>query len=288
MQTGDPYKTLGLKAGASADEIRHAYRKLVKKYHPDRNPAPSAAAQFIAIQNAYEQLTSGQTTADPSAVEQKYKERQAQYDQDLEAYKQQRAATREKLRQQKEREEAYKIAYLQQLKSGKIGLWHRAVAGFGALLFLVLWIDFFLPAQQQAISAQAYGIHTYSSVDGHLVQLFKSTDGRAFWVADYISQNLPKAQKLHSIETPWLHQVKALTFHEGLYEHVVPIHFSFYWAQIWISLLLLIPLLSWYFASADIIFVAGSFVSRYAIAAFMLWFLLSENRFIHLLSLGQL
>lgn len=288
MQTGDPYKTLGLNAGASADEIRRAYRKLVKKYHPDRNPSPSAAAQFIAIQSAYEQLTSGQTTANPSAVEQKYKERQAQYDQDLEVYKQQRAAAREKLRQQKEREEVYKIAYLQQLKSGKIGLWHRAVAGLGALLFLVLWIDFFLPAQQQPISAQAYGIHTYSSVDGHLVQLFKSTDGRAFWVADYLSQNLPKTQKLRSIETPWLHQVKALTFHEGLYEHVAPIHFSFYWAQIWISLLLLIPLLSWYFASADIIFVAGSFVSRYAIAAFMLWFLLSENRFIHLLSLGQL
>jgi hypothetical protein len=288
MPTGDPYKTLGLKAGASADEIRRAYRRLVKKYHPDRNPLPSAAAQFIEIQSAYEQLTSSQLTADPSAVEQKYRARQAQYDQDLDAYKKQRAAAREKLRQQKEKEEAYKIAYLQQLRSGKIGLWHKAVAGFGALLFLALWLDFFLPAQQRAISAEAYGIRTYGSVDGHLVQVFKSTDDRAFWVADYQSQNLPKAQKLRSIETPWLHQVKALTFHEGLYEHIVPIHFSFYWAQIWISLLFLIPLLSWYLASADIIFVASSFVSRYAISAIMLWFLLSESRFIHLLSLGQL
>jgi hypothetical protein len=107
-------------------------------------------------------------------------------------------------------------------------------------------------------------------------------------VADYLSQNLQKTQNLRSIETPWLHQVKALTFHDGLYELIVPIHFSFYWAQIWLSLLFLIPLLSWYFASADIIFVAGSFVSRYAILGCMLWFLLSENRFIHLLSLGQL
>lgn len=288
MQTGNPYKTLGLKAGASADEIRRAYRRLVKKYHPDRNPSPSAAAQFIEIQSAYEQLTSGQITSDPSAVEQKYKERQAQYDQDLYAYKKQRAAAREKLRQQKEKEEAYKTAYLQQLRSGKIGLWHKAVAGLGALLFLALWIDFFLPARQQAISAEAYGIHSYGSVDGHLVQLFKSTDKRAFWVVDYLSQNLPKTQSLRSIETPWLHQVKSLTFHDGLYEHVVPIHFSFYWAQIWISLLFLIPLLSWYLASADIIFVAGSFVSRYAISAIMLWFLLSESRFIHLLTLGQL
>ena len=36
MQTGDPYKVLGLKVGASPDEIRSAYRRLVKKYHPKR------------------------------------------------------------------------------------------------------------------------------------------------------------------------------------------------------------------------------------------------------------
>ncbi|MEY3728190.1 MAG: hypothetical protein RL098_1664, partial [Bacteroidota bacterium] len=41
-------------------------------------------------------------------------------------------------------------------------------------------------------------------------------------------------------------------------------------------------------ASADIIFVAGSFISRYAILALLLWFLISENRFVHLFTLGQL
>lgn len=287
MQTGDPYKVLGLKAGASPDEIRSAYRRLVKKYHPDRNPSASAATQFIAVQAAYEQLNSGQNTAAPEAVEQQYRARQAQYDQDLEAYKKQRAVAREKMRQRKQNEEAYKMAYLQQLKSGKIGFWHRAVALLGALLFVVLWTDFFLPEKQIPIRAAAFGLHSYSSVDGHQVQLFKSTDGRAFWVADYLSQNLQKTQSLRSIETPWLHQVKALTFHDGLYQLSVPIHFSFYWAQIWLSLLFLIPLLAWYFASADIIFVAGSFVSRYAILGCMLWFLCTENRLIHLLSLGQ-
>jgi curved DNA-binding protein CbpA len=287
MQTGDPYKVLGLKAGASPDEIRSAYRRMVKKYHPDRNPSASAATQFIAVQAAYEQLSSGQNTAVPDAIEQQYRAQQAKYDQDLEAYKKQRAVAREKMRQRKQNEEAYKMAYLQQLKSGKIGFWHRAVALLGALLFVVLWTDFFLPEKQIPIRAAAFGLHSYSSVDGHQVQLFKSTDGRAFWVADYLSQNLQKTQSLRSIETPWLHQVKALTFHDGLYQLSVPIHFSFYWAQIWLSLLFLIPLLAWYFASADIIFVAGSFVSRYAILGCMLWFLCTENRLIHLLSLGQ-
>lgn len=288
MQTGDPFKILGLQPGASPDEIRRAYRKLAKKYHPDRNPSAAAADQFIAIQSAYEQLLHPESIIDNTAVEQKYRARQQQYDQDLEAYKQRRAAAREKLRQQKQQEEAYKIAYLQQLKTGKIGLWHRAVAYFGLLLFAVLWLDFFLPERQQPILTYAYGIHSYGSVDNHLVQLFKSKDGRAFWVADYPSQKLPKAQLLKSIETPWLHQVKALTFHEGFYAYRTPVHFSFYWAQVWISFLLLLPIVAWYFASADIIFVAGSFVSRYAIFGLQLWLLISENRWIHLLSLGHL
>jgi hypothetical protein len=145
-----------------------------------------------------------------------------------------------------------------------------------------------LPSKQEPIQAHSYGIHSYGSVDGHMVQLFKSTDGRAFWVSDYLSQNLPKAQGLSAIETPWLHQVKALRFNDGLYELKTPIHFSFYWAQIWMSLIFLVPFLSWHFASADIIFVAGSFVSRYAILALMIWFLMSGNRYLHLLSLGQL
>jgi hypothetical protein len=52
----DPYRTLGLEAGASLAEVKRAYRRLAKAYHPD-NAGERALPRFLAIQAAYERLT---------------------------------------------------------------------------------------------------------------------------------------------------------------------------------------------------------------------------------------
>lgn len=56
MGTASPYTILGLKPGASRRDVRNAYRKLVKKYHPDVNQSPGAAEKFIEITQAYNTL----------------------------------------------------------------------------------------------------------------------------------------------------------------------------------------------------------------------------------------
>ena len=54
----DPYSTLGLARGATADEIRSAYRALAKKHHPDLNPGnKSAEARFKSISGAHDLLS---------------------------------------------------------------------------------------------------------------------------------------------------------------------------------------------------------------------------------------
>jgi DnaJ-class molecular chaperone len=64
----DYYETLGVKRGASDDEIKKAYRKLARQYHPDRNPGDKQAeAKFKEIQQAHDVLAD--------------KNKRAQYDQ---------------------------------------------------------------------------------------------------------------------------------------------------------------------------------------------------------------
>jgi molecular chaperone DnaJ len=52
------YDTLGVKKGASADEIKKAYRKLARQYHPDTNQGDKAAEEkFKQVQTAYDVLS---------------------------------------------------------------------------------------------------------------------------------------------------------------------------------------------------------------------------------------
>src|SRR3984885_5297261 len=81
-QTKDYYGALGIKKSASADEIRKAFRKLARKYHPDVNPGDKSAEEKLkALSEAndvrtdpkkrklYDQVGFYSDTIDPATAE---------------------------------------------------------------------------------------------------------------------------------------------------------------------------------------------------------------------------
>jgi curved DNA-binding protein len=56
MQYKDYYEVLGVTRGAEADEVKRAYRKLARKYHPDVSKEKNAESKFKEVQEAYEVL----------------------------------------------------------------------------------------------------------------------------------------------------------------------------------------------------------------------------------------
>lgn len=59
----DPYDVLGVNRHAGAEDIKRAYRKLVRECHPDLNPTPGAEQRFTAVSDAYAILSDARARA---------------------------------------------------------------------------------------------------------------------------------------------------------------------------------------------------------------------------------
>ena len=82
--TRDPYEVLGVSRGASEDEIKQAYRRLAKQYHPDLHPGDAACAKKMnEINEAYDLLKNPQAyqayrqQQQQSAYQQAYRQQQS-------------------------------------------------------------------------------------------------------------------------------------------------------------------------------------------------------------------
>jgi DnaJ-domain-containing protein 1 len=57
----DPYSRLGLPRGASLAMIKNQYRRLARRYHPDKSKLPDTASRFQAVTEAYHNLAQRST-----------------------------------------------------------------------------------------------------------------------------------------------------------------------------------------------------------------------------------
>ncbi len=65
----NPYQILGISRKATPEEIKKAYRRLAKMYHPDRNHSPGAVERFKQISEAHEVVSRQRESSLRKAVE---------------------------------------------------------------------------------------------------------------------------------------------------------------------------------------------------------------------------
>ena len=73
------YKTLGLSSSATNAEIKVAYRRLAKKYHPDKNKSKQAIQLFIEVNEAYAHLTNENSTFQIKSTEKNPPRKRSKY-----------------------------------------------------------------------------------------------------------------------------------------------------------------------------------------------------------------
>lgn len=275
---GSAYKIFGLNPESSEEEIRKRYRELVKKFHPDVNKNPNAEKKFIEIQEAYEILMQGpeyqpevETPSEPS-----FQTEYAEY----------RNYAREQYqaRKKKEAEELEKL-YMK-LQSGPIFHLHRVIAIASLIVMIALIIDLILPNHRVSSVITSYSTDVYQSMNGNLVSLAKTNQGEQFFLNAFSNRFFDINPFIKIEKTAIFHQsVSVLSYGNNVLQ-VIPIHFSFYWAQFVLFPFLIIPNIFLFYRKKDAFFIMGSYFSRYASGILLLYFLISQDRWFHLLTLG--
>ncbi len=276
--SGSAYKLFGLKPGATEEEIRKRYRILVKKYHPDVNKNKDAQQKFVALQEAYDVLLKGSETDQETS-----KEDAASFEDQYAAYRQN---AKEKYEERKRKEEAELNALYDRLRSGYRFLLHRIIAYIGMVLILVLCLDLLLPTRMENHTITHYSTEAYQSMNGNFVSLAGTKSGEQLFLNAFANHFFDTNPFVKIEKTAILHQPIQVISYSMEFEQKIPVHFTFYWAQFVLFPFFILPFVFLRYRKRDAFFIMGSYFSRFASGLLMLYFLMTEDRWIHLLTLG--
>lgn len=267
------YRILNLSPNASKDEVKKQYRKLVKKYHPDRNPSPIASQKFIQITEAYEAITSGKAVRKKvykSSPRPKSKEEMRQ-----ERVKKARKRYREK--QFKEQLENEK--YFQSLM--KSNLWRviKVNAVIGALFAIVLFAEYVLPVHvvEDEITDAGY---VSTMPGGGAFGIVQTKSRELYEIENYNYAIYAAGNDYYRLESRVFKSPIEFVAIDDDRVNRYPIRFTLYRSAWILALAFLIPLITLFRPRRTVLFTIAYYTSAYGVSllAFVFFFYVLFNQ----------
>ena len=282
------YKILGLNPTASQTEIKTAYRKLAKRYHPDRNPSKQAHEQFIRITEAYEILMG---------------QRQIPYDQVKSAQgssSQNSAKTKKtpeqeiiekaiRFKRQKEREA--KIQYLQQMKryqplrTGWNLKFFNWIVALSLVSLFIVTLDYYLPSRLSKHRVDFWVLDGYSSFYDTNLYTLNFDDIRSAKVVGNGVLHLSENDIFFIEKSRIMKEPRAIYMPTKLDYWKLEFTKSMFTLLPYVYIFLLIPIGAWYARKNIWFFQYWFYPTLYASGPFLLYFFFDELRIIRILQL---
>lgn len=266
-------RLFGLQDNATEEEIKKAYRKLAKKYHPDLNSDPKAQQVFIDLHEAYERLLNTDVF---SEVSDKRSEQ---------SFETRKAYAKVRFEEQQEIERKNQTYYFEKLIQSKSWVYFKYFALFSALFSLIVFVDYFIPSKYIQDRVIAYSSPYNGLVDGEVIA-FQTSQGKELFVKNCIISDVIVNPSIILEISPILHQPKRIWRKEESFNKAFEVDFSIWSAFPFFCVFFLIPLCTYIYRQKSLLFILLYYLSCYGVSVVLGYMLVTEDRFLHLVSLG--
>jgi len=288
------YKILGLPDNSSENEVRKQYRKLVMRYHPDKNPSKDAELKFIAIKDAYEVLTGKKAvptnlrTGSKSASRRSGPFTAGNAQQQESELKKRAAEAKQRLHNQKLHEYIENERYFRRLTSGYRWKLMKISAVVGLLLASFMLADLILPRHYAEDEVTRYNLNTANGISGSRVSLIEMKNSGYYWL-DGLNYSAYAGNHKVWVESSWiLHNPIRVLAQDKVRMFGFQLNFNFYRLSFLIIPLFLLPAFTFWYKRRKISFTVLHQFCTYGVNGLMLYFLISGDRWAHIFSLGFL